>query len=103
MHRAETRERSKAAIGAGNHTLAAHQIGVTDDSLRDKFRMLDIVEAGCNNAWNQDLVIGKLLNGPNLPLMLVTRIRALQQKSHRLRLEHDRQNLRAKEIAGRST
>ena len=87
IHRAETREGSKSAIGAGDDALASHQAGVADDPLRDQLGMLDVVGTRCDNARNQDLVVRKLLMGPNFPFVLVARIRPFQQQRLRLGFE----------------
>src|SRR5262245_29998868 len=75
IHRAEAGERAEAAVGAGNHALAADDIRETAQPLGDEQRMLDVIGGRAQHARYQDLVIGQLLLTEHHPLVRVARIR----------------------------
>ena len=83
IHRAEAGERAETAVAAGDHALAADEVGVAADPLGDQLRMLDVVRRRADHAGNEDLVLGDLLLPEHRPLVRVTRIGALEQQSLR--------------------
>src|SRR5262245_5325743 len=67
-------ESPEAAIAAGDHALAADDVGKAADALRDELGMLDVVGRGVEHARYQDLVVGQLDMLPHRPFMRVPRI-----------------------------
>src|ERR1700678_4145259 len=61
----------EAAIGPGNHPLAAHDVAESPYALRDEFGMLDVVGAGVDHAGDQHLVVRYFGVAPYRPLMRV--------------------------------
>ena len=98
VHCAESRERAESAIAAGDHTLSSHDIGKTNNPLRDKLRVLDVVADGGDHAGHQHL-IGRQLDGrPDLLLVFVARVGGFNHKRGRLGLQGDGKNLGARHV-----
>ena len=56
---ADAGEGAEAAIDAGDHPLAADDIGKALDALGDQFGMLDIVRRAVDQPGDEDLVVGQ--------------------------------------------
>ena len=84
MHLVAGARGAEAAVGAGDHALAPDHTGEALDALRHQFRMLDQVDAMRHHAGHQDLVVGQLHLLPDLPFVLVARVRALDKYAHAL-------------------
>ena len=78
-----------AAIAAGDDILAADQLGVAADALRDQFGMLDEVRLRFDHAGDQHLA-GRQLHGLEHGVFVgMARIGGLQRDGVRPRLEND--------------
>src|SRR6478609_7210544 len=71
--------RAVAAIAAGHHVLAADEVSVAADPLRDQLRMLDEVRFRLDDTRNQHLAFGQLDRFEQLPLVRVARIGRLER------------------------
>src|SRR5215472_4107343 len=78
MHLAGGREAGKAAIGTGDHVLAADDVGKAPDALGDRLRMLDEVRAVRDDAGDQRLARRQFDLFPYAPLVLVPRVAGLE-------------------------
>src|SRR5690606_18547058 len=67
-----------AAVAAGDDVLAASDRCEALDALRDDLRVLDEVRRGVDDAGDDHLAFGQLYVLEDTPLMLVTRIGALE-------------------------
>ena len=76
MHLVAGARGAEAAVGAGDDALAPDHAGEALDALRHQLRMLDQVDAMRHHAGHQDLVVGQLHLLPDLPFVLVARVRA---------------------------
>src|ERR1700722_11447758 len=83
----------ETAVGAGDHALAADDIGELADALSDEFRMLDVVRAGVYHAGDQNLVVRNTGIAPDRPLMRMPRICRLERNRLRLAPPNHWQNL----------
>src|SRR6187551_1563638 len=77
--------RAVAAIAAGHHVLAADEICVAADALRDQLRMLDEVRLRFDDTGDQHLAFGQLDRLDQLPLVCVARIGRLKRDGGRSR------------------
>ena len=78
-----------STIRAGDHILAADQLGVADETLGDEIGMLDKIAAMADNAGNQCCVFGQLYVLKDAPFMLVAGIRCLDRVAADLHAEKD--------------
>src|SRR5262245_43595043 len=79
VHFLRAGKRGEAAIGACDHVLAPHDLGVTPDPLRNQLRMLDQHGGVADDAGNERLALGELRRLPYLPFVLVARIAGLER------------------------
>src|ERR1700729_199113 len=86
-------KRRETAVSAGDHALAADNIGELADALSDEFRMLDVVRAGVDHAGDQNLVVRNPGIAPDRPLMRMPRICRLERNRLRLAPQNDWQDL----------
>ena len=77
-----------AAIGGGDHVLAAHQLGEAHDALRDQLRMLHDVAGVGDHAGADHLALRQLDALEQVVFVLVTRIGALEAVGAGVDLEH---------------
>ena len=69
----------KAAIGAGNDVLAAHQASEAQDALGYELGVLHDVCAVADDSWGQNLAVRQLDVFPDAPFVFVARIGGLDE------------------------
>src|ERR1700751_2643500 len=69
---------TEAAVGAGNHALAADDADKALEALRDELGVLDAVRARVDQTRCKHLVLGNLRSAPPLPFVRVARIGRLE-------------------------
>ena len=82
MNGAKAHKCPEAAIGAGDHSLAADKTGIALDPLGDELRVFEHIRFGVDDAGDDDLVGCELDLLEQRPFVLVLRVRALERKSH---------------------
>src|SRR3982074_3254347 len=80
MDAAVERPLRKAAIGSGDHILAAQGLRVADDALGDEFGVLDDVGGVADDTRDQYFALGQFDVLPDFPLMFVARIGPFDQE-----------------------
>src|SRR5258708_30478382 len=80
MDAAVERPLREAAIGSGDHILAAQSLRVADDALGNELGWLDDVGGVADDAWDQHFALWQFNVLPDLPLMFVARIGPFDQK-----------------------
>ena len=88
----------KAAVGAGDHPVAADDRGVAPDPLCDEARMLDEVVGRIDDAGNEDRVVGDRGVLPVPPLVVVARVGSLEEDRLRPSPEQGIENLRDRDV-----
>ncbi len=89
MHLVRSCERGEAAVGPGDHALAADDAREAGEPLRHQFGMLDQHRRLGDHAGDEHLVVGQLDARPIFPLVLVARIGSLERVGARAHLEDD--------------
>ena len=80
MHALDERSLREAAVGAGEHVLAADDTGEADEALRDELGMLDDVGVVRDHARDQLLALGQRHLLPHPPLVLVPGVGLLDRR-----------------------
>ena len=90
----------KSAVCSSENVFPSHELGVREDPVGYKLRMLDEVRRGVDETWNEDLSFGQLCVLPDMPVMRMSRIGGLDHVSAGLNLEDEVQYLGEAHIAG---
>src|SRR4051794_24166089 len=80
---------AEAAIHACHDAIAPDDFRIALDTLRDKFRMFDVIRLGLDDSRTKDLVIGDLHLFEETPLVGMTRIRGFEQDGARFRFPYE--------------
>src|SRR5438445_7122140 len=94
-----SREGREPAVGARHHALAPDDLRVAHEPLGDQLGMLDEVGRRVEHAGNDEPVVRQLHVLEHDPLVLVTRVGALEGQGLRPRLERDREDLLEGDVA----
>src|SRR5690606_31529177 len=80
---------TETAVRAGDHVLATHELREVLDAVGNQLRVLDDVRCMTNDTRDDDLALGELHVLPDLPLVLMAGVRALEAERLRVDLEHE--------------
>src|SRR5262245_39266363 len=80
---------AEAAIDAAHDVVAADEVCVPPDALRDELRVLDVVGLAFDDAGDQHFAFRHLDGFEHGPLVRVARVRRFELDRVRLRLPHD--------------
>lgn len=80
INRVDGGKRRESAVGTSDDLLPAHNASILLDPLSDELGMLDVVCAGVDHTWNQDLVVGERHLLEQCPIMGVPGIGGFHQK-----------------------
>src|SRR6185503_8255469 len=100
MHAAIERPLRKAAIGAGDHVLAADNTRQARNALGHQLRMLDDIGGMTDDTGNQHLARTELCIFPYLPFVFMTRVGALDDVGAHLHLQDQVDDLLERHVAG---
>ena len=90
---------AEAAVDAGHDVVAADEVGVALDALRDELRVLDVVRLALDDAGDQHLAFGHLDLLEQRPLVRMARIGGLEQDRVRLGLPDDVDDVGERHVA----
>src|SRR5256885_8931235 len=90
---------AEAAVDAGHDVVAADEVCIPLDALRDELRMLDVVGLAFDDARYQHFAFRHLDRFEHGPLMGVARVRRLELDRVRLRLPHDINDVLKRHVA----
>src|SRR5581483_4450166 len=88
----------KAAIGPGDHVLAARHLGESHDALGNEFGVFDEIAGGIKHAGDQNLAV-KLRALPYLPFVGMPGVGSLERDSADLCLENDIDDVLERNVA----
>src|SRR5207247_3632242 len=78
IHPARSDMNAEAAVDAGHDVVAADEVCIPLDALRNELRMLDVVGLTLDDAWYQHFAFRHLDRFEHGPLMGVARVRRLE-------------------------
>jgi hypothetical protein len=84
---------AQPTVRPGDHPLAAHQIGILEETLGHQFRVLDEIRGMAHDTGNEYLALGQLNVFPHPPLMFVTGVGRLDRIAHGLDLQDEVDNI----------
>src|SRR5215831_14563006 len=85
--------RAQPTVRPGAHLLAAHQIGIFDETLCYQLRVLDEIRGVAHDTGNEHLPLGQLDVFPHPPLMFVTGVGCLNRIAYGLDLQNEVYNI----------
>ena len=89
----ERRAGGEPAVRAGDDVLPADDPGVQLDGVGDQLGVLDVVGGVPEQARDEDLALGQRDVPPDLPLVLVARVRDLERVRAGVDLQHERRDV----------
>ncbi len=90
---------AEAAVDAGHDVVAADEVGIPPDALRDELRMLDVVGLAFDDARYQHFGFRHLDRFEHGPLMGMAGVRRLELNRMRLRLPQDVDDVLKRHVA----
>ena len=100
VHALEEGALREAAVGAAHHALAADELREPDEPVGDELRMLDDVRVVRDDARDEHLPLGQLDVLPEAPLVLVARVRLLDQVVAGAHPEHEVDDVGERGVVG---
>jgi len=100
MHAAVKRPLREAAVGAGDHVFASQHAGEPHDALGHQLGMLDDVGGVADDSRHEDFSLRQLDLLPHAPLVLVARVRRLDEIGAGAHAEDQVDDVPQRDVAG---
>ena len=91
---------AQAAVGAGDHVLAADDFSERDNAIGDQFRMLDEIGGVADKAGDEEFSGGEFHVAPDFEFMLVADVAGFDQVRLGVDTEHDVDDVAQRKIGG---